>query len=252
MAISGESAIRVENLSHTYRGGARPALDNVTLSIEPGDFFGLLGRNGAGKTTLVSILCGLIDPSEGRVAHWGEEGVAMTPRIRRRIGLVPQHVALYPALTVRENLEFFGGLYGLRGKRLRERIDACMELTRLTPRADRRVEVLSGGMMRLTNVAAALLHEPDLLILDEPTLGIDAHVRHDVIDSLAKLNRRGVTLLYTTHYLEEVENLFTRAAIFEEGRVLAEGPVSEILAGAGNGQDLEDVFLRMTSGEDAP
>ena len=221
--------IEITGLTKIYRGAQRPALDNLTLDIRRGAFFGLLGPNGAGKSTLLSVLCGLLPPTHGTVRTQGLDVRNEAHRIKATLGLVPQDLALYPTLTARENLTFFGRMQGLSGARLKTRIDACLAIARLEEFANRRVETYSGGLKRRLNLAIGLVHEPQLLILDEPTVGIDPQSRNFIHESLRSLHRAGMTILYTTHYMEEAENLCEDIAIIDHGRILARGTVPELL-----------------------
>jgi ABC-2 type transport system ATP-binding protein len=247
LTAPGEAVIHLRNLTKVYPGGeGRSALDGLSLSVNRGDFFGLLGRNGAGKTTLVSILCGMLQPTSGSAEVCGRDVAADLTAVKTRIGVVPQNIALYEDLTPKENLEFFGRLYGLRGGVLRRRVDEALALTGLDKRANSVVATLSGGMQRLANLAAAILHRPALLLLDEPTLGIDAHARRDVIETLAALSREGTTLLFTTHYMGEVQRFFSRVAIIDKGALLAEGRPADLLAAHPGCADLEQLFFELT------
>ncbi len=244
------NAIEVRNLIKHYPHGTRPALKGLSLQVAKGEFFGLLGKNGAGKTTLVSILCGMLDEYEGSAAVAGCDLAQGFDPLRSRIGIVPQNLALYEDLTPRENLSYFGGLYRLQGAVLRERVAECLRMTNLETRADTRVSRLSGGMQRLANLAAALVHKPEILFLDEPTLGIDVHTRKDIIEVLAQLNRQGMTLLFTTHYMGEVQDYFSKVAIIDEGALLAHGSIPELRAAYPRCRDLEELFFTLTGGYD--
>ncbi len=242
--------VSVERLTKRYAGLARPALDGVSLGIGPGEFYGILGPNGAGKTTLMSALCGWLRPDGGSIRVLDAPMPRHAPRVRGRIGLVPQETALIESLTARENCALFGRLYGLGGRRLRERTATVLEWVGLEARADDRVRGYSGGMKRLLNLALGLLHEPALLILDEPTVGVDVHTRRRVHDRLRAIHRAGACLVYTSHHLDEVQKLCTRVAILDRGRIVAEGSPDDLLAGGKGGKDLEEVFVRLTaSGE---
>jgi ABC-2 type transport system ATP-binding protein len=240
------NAIQTDRLVKHYRGASTPALDGVSLSVPEGERFGLLGPNGAGKTTLISILSGALRPSAGTASLLGYDLKTQFGEIRKFLGLVPQELALYDTLTARENLHFFGSVYGLPKKRLIERVSDSLTVAGLESSADRPVKTYSGGMKRRLNLAIGLLHEPRLLILDEPTVGIDAQSRNAILESLEEINRTGTTLLYTTHYMEEAQRLCTRLAIVDRGRVLAEGPTQEVLRRNGNATRLEDLFLELT------
>jgi ABC-2 type transport system ATP-binding protein len=221
--------VELRNVSKTYAGADRRAVDRVDLSIARGRIFGLLGPNGAGKTTLMSMLCGLLRPSEGEILLDGRSVREASQQQWRRIGLVPQDLAVYPGLTARENLAYFGGIQGLSGERLVQRIDSCLETAGLAALADRRVDTFSGGLKRRLNLVIALIHEPELLILDEPTVGIDPQSRRFIHDNLRRLNIEGLTIIYTSHYMEEVERLCHELAIIDNGRIVAAGTVDAIL-----------------------
>ena len=190
---------------------------------------GLLGPNGAGKTTTVSMLAGLVAPDRGEVLVDGHRLHGDADPVKRRIGLVPQDVALYEELTARDNLRFFGGLYGFRGSALDRAIASVLDLVGLADRARDRVGTYSGGMKRRLNLAAGLLHDPDILLLDEPTVGVDPQSRHAIFENLTELKRRGKAILYTTHYMEEAERLCDRIVIIDEGRLVAEGTRTELI-----------------------
>jgi ABC-2 type transport system ATP-binding protein len=223
----GPVFLQVTDLVKTY--GGRPAVAGVSFSISSGECFGLLGPNGAGKTTTILSICGLIKPDSGQVeVGTGRHGPGAA-RTRRDIGYVPQEIALYEDLSGRENLSFFGHLYGLAGKHLKARVEATLAFVDLTSRADQKVGAYSGGMKRRLNIAAALLHEPGLLVLDEPTVGIDPQSRNSILENLAALRSSGTAVLYTSHYMEEVERLCDRIAIMDDGKVLAEGTRGSLL-----------------------
>jgi len=212
------------------RFGERTAVDGVGFTVASGETFGLLGPNGAGKTTTISMICGLLAPDAGAVVVKGDPMSTGRCAAKAHLGLVPQEVALYPDLTARENLEFFGRLQGMPAARLRTRVDEVLELVGLTDRADERIEKYSGGMQRRGNIAAALLHEPELLILDEPTVGVDPQSRNAILTGIAELQSSGMAVLYTTHYMEEAQRLCDRIAVMDEGRIVAEGTTAELVA----------------------
>jgi linearmycin/streptolysin S transport system ATP-binding protein len=203
------------------RYGALQALDGVSFRVDAGETFGLLGPNGAGKTTLLSILACLLTPDSGEMRLFERRAGPRDRSLRRRLGIVPQELALYGELTARENLEFFGGLYGLAGTVLHERTDNVLEAMGLADRADDRVETYSGGMQRRLNLGAALVHRPDLVLLDEPTIGVDPQSRHHIFEEIKRLNREGVTIIYTSHYMEEVQALCRRIGIIDHGQLIA-------------------------------
>jgi len=243
---SDNMVLSTENLVKIYPDANQPALDGLTLSIARGSIFGLLGPNGAGKTTTISILCTLLRPTAGKVSVLGHDVVHQADAVRRLIGLVPQDIALYPSLTARENLRYFARIQRIPGRQLEARVDECLELVGLLNRADQRISTFSGGMKRRANLAVGILHEPELLFLDEPTVGIDAQSRHLILERLAELNRSGMTLLYTTHYMEEAQQLCDQIAIIDSGRVVARGVPSELVKTAPDCENLEDLFLALT------
>lgn len=238
--------LQVRGVSKTYPGSPTPAVTNMTLGVGPGEIVGLLGPNGAGKTTAIAMMSGLLPPDSGSVSLKGFDLFRESRRAKRHFGLVPQHLALYPALTGRENLAYFGKLHGLRGNRLGERVAACVEVAGLDRQADRRVETYSGGMKRRLNLAAALLHEPALLFLDEPSVGIDAQSRGLIFEKLAALRSQGTGMIYTTHYMEEAEQLCTRVAVMDSGGIIAEGTVTELLERHPDCANLGELFLALT------
>ncbi len=214
-----EPILTVQELYKAY--GEIQAVRGISFQIGRGEIFGLLGPNGAGKTTTVSILTGLLAPDRGQITVDGISFQKMPKEIRAKLGLVPQDLALYPTLSARDNLLFFGRLYGLHGKRLRERVEVVLEIVQLTPRAGDAVQTFSGGMKRRLNIAVGLLHEPELLFLDEPSVGVDPQSRNAIFESVEVLNRAGLTILYTTHYMEEAQRLCHRVAIMDRGQIIA-------------------------------
>jgi ABC-2 type transport system ATP-binding protein len=211
------------------RYGTLVALDGISLRIGRGECFGLLGPNGAGKTTLMSLVSGLRAPDAGRLTLDGEPLDAGHPAVRSRLGLVPQHIALYPRLSAEQNLRVFGQLYGLGGAVLRERIAESLEAVQLTDRRHDLVGSFSGGMQRRLNIVASLLHRPQLLLCDEPTVGVDPQSRNAIFELLEKLNREGLTIIYSTHYMEEATRLCSRIGIIDHGRIHALGTLDELL-----------------------
>ena len=213
--------------------GDRLAVNGVGFEVRAGECYGLLGPNGAGKTTTISLICGLLDGDSGEVTVEGHPVTLRALDAKARIGYVPQDIALYPDLNARENLRFFGRLYGLKGAALDKRVDAALEIVGLADRSDELVERYSGGMKRRANIAAGLLHEPSLLVLDEPTVGVDPQSRHAILETVRALADGGIAVLYTTHYMEEAERLCDRVGIIDEGRLVAEGTRRELVAGIG-------------------
>jgi ABC-2 type transport system ATP-binding protein len=222
--------LTLDRVSKRY--GAVVAVDGLTLEVRRGEVLGLLGPNGAGKSTTVALGVGLLAPDEGRVVVEGL-GDPREPAVRARLGVAPQSLALYDLLTAEENLRFFGTIYGLAGSALESRVQAGLALAGLEDRARSRVETYSGGMKRRLNLAAALVHDPQLILLDEPTVGVDPQSRNALFDAIEALHRDGRTIIYTTHYMEEAERLCDRIAIVDGGRLLALGTLDELLAAHG-------------------
>ena len=240
--------LQVSGLRKVY--GSLVAVDEVSFSVAPGQLLGLLGPNGAGKSTTVAMLAGLLQPDRGEVLINGERLSGDRHPVKRRIGLVPQDLALYEELTARNNLRFFGALFGLSGDALAGAIDRVLTLVGLSDRATHLVRTFSGGMKRRLNLAAGLLHDPDILLLDEPTVGVDPQSRNAIFDNLESLKARGKALLYTTHYMEEAERLADRIVIIDRGRVLADNTLDGLRRSAtvdGHAAPtLEDLFLSLT------
>ncbi len=220
--------LEVRNLRKNY--GAVPALAGISFKVGTGELFGLLGPNGAGKTTLMSIVSGQLDASAGEVFLADKQFHRSDRGLRRLIGIVPQELAIYLELTGRENLHFFGELYGLGGRVLDESVSAILNSIALTDRADDRAATYSGGMKRRLNLGAALVHEPTLLLLDEPTTGVDPQSRNLVFEEIRRLNALGMTIIYTSHYMEEVQALCPRVGIIDHGKLITCAAVSNLLA----------------------
>ena len=215
--------------NHGQAQNQRPAVDDLSLQLRPGELLGLVGPNGAGKSTLVAMLCGLTLPDSGQVQVAGINLLQDSASCKRRIGLVTQDLALFDELSTRDNLAIFGALYGLKGAVLKQRMTQVLETVGLTERERETPATFSGGMKRRLHIACALLHDPDVLLLDEPTAGVDPQSRHAIFDCLLKLKAAGKALLYTTHYMEEVEKLADRIVIMDAGRVVAEGTLPELM-----------------------
>lgn len=221
------SIIEISNITKRYDD--KLAVDNVSFNIEKGEVFGLLGPNGAGKSTLISIMCGLIKADKGEVSISGHLIEKETVKAKSYIGLVPQEIALYENLSAIDNLKFWGSMYGLKGQTLKERIQEAIDVTGLKEKAKENVSKYSGGMKRRLNIAAAIMHRPEILIMDEPTVGIDPQSRNHILEFTMGLNEKyKTTIIYTSHYMEEVEHLCSRVAILDEGKVIALGSKSEI------------------------
>ncbi len=221
------SILQVEDLHKSY--GEIHAVKGVSFEIAPGENYGLLGPNGAGKTTTIQMIAGVLAADGGKVTVCGEELTTSTTSVKSHIGWVPQEVALYDRLSARENLAFFGRMQGLSGKTLAKRVDEVLGLTALADRAGDKTVKFSGGMRRRLNIGIGLLHQPDLLILDEPTVGVDVQSRASILDQVAEMTRQGMAVLYTTHYIEEVERLCHRVGIIDHGTMIAEGTRGELV-----------------------
>lgn len=234
--------------SLSKRFGSRVAVDAVSFSISPGECYGLLGPNGAGKTTTISILCGLLRPDSGQVLIGGRDPAGTSAvEARRLLGYVPQSIALFPELSVRENLDFWARLTGIPRRRRRVRISTVLDQVGLADRAADPLDTCSGGMQRRANLAVALLHQPQLLVLDEPTVGVDPQSRNRLLDLIESITATGTAILYTSHYMEEVSRIADRVGILDQGRLVVEGSVDELLAGSPTGAaDLESRFLELT------
>jgi ABC-2 type transport system ATP-binding protein len=229
-----ESILTVRNLRKKY--GDHEVVKGINFSVEEGEVFGLLGPNGAGKTQTISMLTGVIEPTEGTAVIGGYDIKTQMNEVKKINGLVPQDLALYPTLSARANLNFFGRIYGLRGKELKERVEDVLHVVSLTDRADEPVENYSGGMKRRVNIAAGLVHHPKLFFLDEPTVGVDPQSRNHIFESVQRLNReRGMSIVYTSHYMEEVELLCNRVAIIDEGRIIAMDTIKNLISMLGGG-----------------
>ena len=217
----------VDNLSKKY--GDLTAVDRLSFSVEPGEAFGLLGPNGAGKSTTMMMICGLLNADSGEIRLEGRRLDRTRPESRQHMGVVPQDLAIYPDLTARENLRFFASLYHLSGADLRRKVDEVLDRVGLTARADDLVEDFSGGMKRRLNFAAAVMHDPVLLILDEPTVGVDPQSRVHLIECVRNLQQSGTAIIYASHYMEEVQLVCTRAAIVDHGKLLTCDSISQLL-----------------------
>lgn len=210
------------------RYDSKLTVDHVNVSIQEGEIFGLLGPNGAGKSTTISMICGLLKMDGGDIVIDGLSVASHALEVKRRIGLVPQDLALYNTMTAAENVTFFGRLYGLRGKLLKERVEEALTFTGLSDRAKEKPATFSGGMKRRLNIACAIMHRPKLIIMDEPTVGIDPQSRNHILESVKELNRLGSTVIYTSHYMEEVAAICDRVAIMDKGHIIACGTEKEL------------------------
>jgi len=229
--ISNDNIATVQNLRKVY--DTLTAVDGISFEIKRGEIFGLLGPNGAGKTTTISMLAGILPPTIGEIIVDGHNAAQAGPAVKRALGVVPQELAVYPKLTGKENLDFFGELYGLGKSELTQRTSQMLELVGLSDRAGSRAETYSGGMKRRLNLAIGLMHNPRLLLLDEPTVGVDPQSRNHIFEGVRALNKQGLTILYTSHYMEEVEALCDRVGIMDGGKLVACDTVPNLIAGLG-------------------
>lgn len=234
--------ISVRNVTKRYR--SRIALDHVSIEVQKGEIFGLIGPNGAGKSTFISLLATINRPDSGDILVDGKSIVKMPGRVRRRIGYVPQEIALYPMLSAYENLDLWAGVYGLRGRQKKQRIQAVLEYLKLGDRARDKVGTFSGGMKRRLNIAASLLHKPDILIMDEPTAGVDILSRTTVSEMIKSLKKNGCTIIIASHYIDELELLCDKVAILNKGVLLHTGTLEDILKKTGK-ENLEALMLNL-------
>ncbi|MEK5006822.1 ABC transporter ATP-binding protein [Bacillus sp. FSL K6-3312] len=228
--------LNVHNIKKYYKD--KQVLKGITFHLKKGESFGLLGPNGAGKSTLIGILTGLIHATSGTITIEGIDLKKETKKAQQMIGIVPQEIALYLHLTAKENLMFWGRMYGLKGKELKSRVQETLELIGLKDRANDQVKVFSGGMKRRVNIGCAILHQPKLLIMDEPTVGIDPQSRSHILETVKTLNGEGMTIIYTSHYMEEVEFLCERMAIMDHGSIIALGDQHELSELVGNQREI--------------
>ncbi len=231
--------IKAENLKKHY--GATVALDDVSFEVQKGQTFGLLGPNGAGKTTTIKLLCGLLRPDAGTVTLDGKTDPGQI-EVRLSLGVVPQSLALYEELSALENLRFFGKIYGLAGQKLKERVRNCLDIAGLTKRSKERVSKYSGGMKRRLNMVCSLLHDPPILLLDEPTVGVDPQSRNLIFETIEAMGKEGRTIIYTTHYMEEAQRLCDRVAIIDHGRILDMDSVENLITRHGGPSHIEAEF----------
>jgi len=229
--------LKVENLRKSF--GTIKAVDGISFEVKKGEVFGLLGPNGAGKSTTISMISTLFPPSGGVILFEGRNILEDPKSIQRKLGVVPQDIALYPTLSGYENLSFWGNMYGLNGGELKRRIGEVAEIIGLNGRIRDRVDKYSGGMKRRLNIGAALLHMPELLIMDEPTVGIDPQSRSHILNTVLELNRQGMTIIYTSHYMEEVEYLCSRICIMDQGKIIASGSKEELVEMIGGKTEIE-------------
>lgn len=238
--------VRLHNLTKQYPHSSKRAVSDLSFDIEAGTVFGLLGPNGAGKSTTVMMLCGLMRPDSGSLAVFGLDMTENSADIRNRIGVAPQEIALFPMLTAYENLFYFGRMYGLHARDIREQIKKYLAIFGLTEKKNKIVSTFSGGMKKRLNLIAALLHQPKLIILDEPTAGVDVQSRNLILDFLDALKAEGVTIIYSSHVLEEAERICSHLGIVDEGKLIATGTRAAIMEEHPDCKNLEQVFLKLT------
>lgn len=238
--------IQINHLSKKYRDADQFSVNDLSLSINTHEIFGLLGPNGAGKTTLISMLCGLVKPTSGDFTIQQLAYDKHARDIKKMIGVVPQEYALYPTLTAKENLMYFGSMYGLKGKDLREKVENALEHLGLLKFANKQIHTFSGGMKRRVNIIAGILHNPKVLFLDEPTVGVDVQSKNVIIEYLKALNAKGTTIIYTSHHLTEAQDFCTRITIMDQGKILTSGTPENLINTTQGAHNLEDVFVALT------
>jgi len=238
--------IQIDQLSKKYKGADKFSVVDLSLEIKESEIFGLLGPNGAGKTTLISMLSSLLKPTSGSFTIDGLDYKTNTRQLKQLIGIVPQEYALYPTLTAFENLSYFGSMYGLKGKALTNDINEQLQLLGLADFGKKKIKTFSGGMKRRINLIASMLHHPKILFLDEPTVGVDVQSRNVIIEHLKQLNAQGTTIIYTSHHLNEAEQLCNRVAIIDNGSIVCKGKPVDLINQHADAKHLEDVFLLVT------
>jgi ABC-2 type transport system ATP-binding protein len=239
-------AVEIDGLKKQFRDSFQPALDGLTLRVEEKQVIGLLGPNGAGKTTTINILCGLVSPDSGTAKIFERDCTKEQTYLRNIVGVVPQRIALFTHLTAWENFKYIGRLYGLREEIIKERTEQLLERLGLEKHANKRIGTFSGGMKRRANIIASLLHHPRLVILDEPTAGVDVQSRALILEFLAEYRELGKTILYTSHLMEEAEQLCDEVVIVDEGKFVISGTPKDLIRNTANCEKLEDVFLHYT------
>lgn len=248
MAVEEKTALKIADLSFRYKGNTDHCLQHLNLEVKKGERFGLLGPNGAGKTTLMHLLCGLLLPSEGTIQLLNHRVGGKNVRHRKSFGFVPQDFSFYPELSPNENLDFFGAWYGLKQDKITKRAKELLYILGLESVAKKPVKTFSGGMKRRVNLAIGVIHKPQILFLDEPTVGVDVQTRNAIISYLKQLNQEGTTLFYTSHQLKEAEDLCERIALIDDGKIVVSGSISSLLEEYQE-KDLENIFLHLTGKE---
>ncbi|NOY49641.1 MAG: ATP-binding cassette domain-containing protein [Chlorobi bacterium] len=241
-----KAIIVIQDLLKRYKNTAKNALDSLNLKVKQGDIYGLLGPNGAGKTSTISMLCGLLPPDSGEIIINGTNLRSKPDKVKAMIGVVPQEIALFEDLTAKENLMFFGRMHGLKKDEINRRGNDLLEKFSLTEKSNKRVKTFSGGMKRRLNLMVGIIHGPEILFLDEPSVGIDVQSKNVIIEYLKEINRSGTTIIYTSHLMEEAEKFCTEISIIDFGREITKGKPSELLENNKDCENLEDVFLKLT------
>ena len=243
-----ETIVRLDGLSKKYDN--KTAVDHISLEIRKGEIFGLLGPNGAGKSTTLNMICSLIKPTGGSIELFGMDSSRESKKVKAKIGYIPQELAIHGSLKAWENVELFTSLYGIKGKELKQAIKESLAFVGLTDQANGFTRTFSGGMKRRLNIACAIGHKPELLIFDEPTVGIDPQSRNFILEQIKNTNRDGTTIIYTSHYMEEIEAVCSRIAIMDNGRIIAMGTKDELVKlitdDNSSNMSLEEVFLTLT------
>jgi len=242
-----QTILKLEGVTKKY--DQKAVVDNISLVVKTGEIFGLLGPNGAGKSTTINMICSMTKPTAGDISIFGYDNKKEMSKIKQKLGLVPQEIAFHGNLKAWENIEFFAGLYGVRGKALKEAIDEALDFVGLTESRNGFAKTFSGGMKRRLNIACAIAHHPELMIFDEPTVAIDPQSRHFILEKIKTMNKAGTTVIYTSHYMEEVEALCDRIAIMDKGKIIALGTKEELVTlvnAKGTNMSLEEVFLKLT------
>lgn len=246
--MEGKTILKLSGLSKKFDG--KTVVDHISLDIKEGEIFGLLGPNGAGKSTTLNMVCSLLKPTSGSIEAFGMDASKSMNKIKSRIGYIPQELAIHGNLKAWENVELFTSLYGVKGKALKAAINDSLEFVGLFDRRNSFAKTFSGGMKRRLNIACAIGHKPDLMIFDEPTVGIDPQSRNFILEKIKEANKNGATVIYTSHYMEEVEAICTRIAIMDNGRIIATGTREELVAlvtdEPNSNITLEEVFLTLT------
>jgi ABC-2 type transport system ATP-binding protein len=243
--MTGAVCIQIQNIYKRYKSSQQDSLTDISLDIQTGDVFGLLGPNGAGKTTLISILCGIIPASSGQVHYLIDGALASEAQRKSRVGFVPQEYAFYQELTARQNLDYFGAMYNLSKSELHERREHLLDVLGLTKAADKKVGTYSGGMKRRINLAIGIIHQPAILFLDEPTVGVDVQSRNAIIRYLQQINETGTTIIYTSHHMAEAEEFCKHIALIDNGRVIAAGELLKLKT-RNAVPSLQALFIKLT------